>query len=131
MSQKIYFFGVASPHDLGHYLYRSAGQGHISKVYETEQKDIPFRTTALDGGLLAQPETTRPQLSIVNGWTIVGTWDRTGDKRFASNASFIMEGVHTLEAALAKAASEFPGLYARIYGSTLRAETTNSAPISS
>ena len=49
---KIYFFGVFEAGKPGHYLYRPEGR----QVHGAEEKEIPFKTTICDGGLLTQPE---------------------------------------------------------------------------
>lgn len=114
---KAFFFGVIDPHDLGHFLYRTDGR----RVYHTEEKrSMPFRTEVLDGGLLpvgGVEEQGKCFLSVINGWTVLGMWDRTGDKRGASNASFIVEGIHTVSKMRAFAAELFPKQWARIQGS--------------
>jgi hypothetical protein len=53
-------------------------------------------------------------LAIINGWTILGMWDRSGDKRGASNASFLLEGVFSFNEARKLTAEYFPQLWLRI-----------------
>lgn len=109
---KVYFFGVIDPQNTGHFLYGVNGQ----KEYY-EDKALPFRYQSLDGGLL--PPASREKLgefylSIINGWTVLGMWDRSGDKRFGSSASFIAEGVHTEEEMKIISSQHFPKQWARI-----------------
>ncbi len=112
-SARTYFFGVISASHKGHFLYDKNGNA----VWNEVGTGIPFRYTILDGGLLPphQPETQgRPHLAVINGWTVLGMWDRTADSRGACNASFIAEGVHTLEEMKTIAARDFPALWARV-----------------
>lgn len=109
---KAYFFGVISKGSPGHYLY----DRHGSRVYSTKEiREMPVHLNALDALLLTQPEEQgRPHIAVINGWTVLGMWDRTGDERFGSNASFIFEGVHDLEEMKFLAATDFPALWSRI-----------------
>lgn len=106
-----YFFGVFDPRTLGHYLFERTGQ----RVERFAKSVLPFNHLICDGNLLHQPEQQgRPHLAHVNGWTILGAWDRTADSRPNSSASFLFEGVFTLEQALQMADAIYPELYARI-----------------
>ena len=130
MSIRAYFFGVSHPSSLGHFLYRAAGPGQVSRLSGMEEKTIPFRVTIMDGGLLSLPETAGAQLSHINGWTILGTWDRTGDKRAGSCSSFLLEGVYAMDSAKLAASSAYPELYARVFGAFMPG-TTNPVLVSS
>lgn len=49
-----------------------------------------------------------------DGWTAIGAWDRTVDRRGGSKAIFVAEGMHTEEAMREMAAAAFPSVWARI-----------------
>lgn len=120
----IYFFGVWStdskrPTSVGHYLYSPSGN-----VYADERKQLPewLWDGTLDGGFQvnaeeryrrAEPERT-PRLTVKDGWTILAYWDRSGDSRGASNASFIAQGTHTEGEMLGLARLHFPHLVKRM-----------------
>lgn len=111
--KKVYFFGVISPNKLGHFIYPA--DGHY--ISPQERRSLPFSEGILDAGLLPRNVPERQgdlYLSVINGWTILGMWDRTGDKRGQSNASFLAEGVHTIEEMKEIAAKEFPEIWDRI-----------------
>lgn len=113
--ERTYFFGVIDAQHKGHFLYDRTGQSLYD--YEMERQRIPFKAYAIDGGLLVQPETQgRLHLSIVNGWTVLGMWDRTADTRSGCSASFIAEGVHSIDEMKAIAARDFPVQWKRIQG---------------
>lgn len=108
--RRMCFFGVFDPMHLGHFLYNQRG-------FRLDPSGLlPFTYIILDSYLLTKPEEQgRPHLAIINGWTILGMWDRTGDKRPASNASFIFEGVFSLDEAKELAAKHFPVQWKRIH----------------
>lgn len=109
---KTYFFGVIDARKKGHFLYDSNEQ----QVWDKQRvNQIPFNYVILDGGLLVQPEEQcRLHLAQINGWTVLGMWDRTADKRGACNASFIAEGLFTIEEMEEIAKSTFPNQWNRI-----------------
>ena len=49
----------------------------------------------------------------MNGFTIVSFWDRSSDKRFGSNSSFIEFGHYQFNEMIALARIAFPKLFAR------------------
>lgn len=101
---------------MGHYLY-DTGQ----RVIVDWANPLPFRMGTLDGGLLptgGPEEQGKLHLAIINDWTVLGMWDRTADSRRGSNASFIAEGVHTVEQMRVIAERDFPIQHARIWLST-------------
>jgi len=107
----IYFFGCLDPVSRGHFLFNKEGR----RVYDYDVKHIPFKYTILDGGLLSLPEEQgRLHYSIINGWTVIGMWDRTGDHRGASCSSFFCEGVFTLNSMCELVAKEYPKLWERM-----------------
>ena len=117
-SARMYFFGVFDPKELGHFLNDKTGR----KIWsDQEERTIPFRYTILDGGLLPPgiEEQGKLHLSIINGWTVLTMWDRTGDSRPASNSSFLVEGVWTLEQMKGICATNFPTVWARVQNNEL------------
>jgi hypothetical protein len=51
---------------------------------------------------------------VRDGWTLLTCWDRSGDARRNSHASFAFSAALTPEQALATAREQFPGVWARI-----------------
>ncbi len=118
----VYFFGCLDTLNRGHYLYNKQGR----RVYDYDAKSIPFQYTILDGGLLRMPEEQgRLHYAVINGWTVIGMWDRTGDHRGRSCSSFFCEGIFDLETMCKIAAHEYPALWKRI-GPNRRAEGPGS-----
>lgn len=77
---RTYYFGVIDPKRLGHFLYPKEG----NYISSQEEHSIPFSINILDAGLLPSDVPERQgdlYLSIINGWTVLGMWYRTGDKR--------------------------------------------------
>ena len=113
MSAEIYFFGVISPDNLGHHLYRPGG------TWATEHSlpdDFPCSIAGLDQCFLParQPqEQGRARLWRTRGWTIVSFWDRSGDSRPGSNATLIARGRLDLNEVLDRARISFPEIVAR------------------
>jgi len=107
----IYYFGKLK--EPGHYLYAPGGRT-VSHSFAVA--NLPLRYEVLDGGLLPQCDEVqgKQHLSIVNGWTIVSMWDRSGDSRGRSNSSFLAEGVMTREELMQIARHAFPDVVARI-----------------
>lgn len=111
---KTYFFGVIRPGMLGHFLYGSDGY----KIYDEHRSGLPFKFQILDGGLLppnVPEEQAKHHLSHINDWTVLTMWDRTGDRRGASNASFVAEGAFDLDAMVEISLQAFPEQWARIH----------------
>lgn len=52
-------------------------------------------------------------LVYVRGWTVIAYWDRSGDKRGASNTAFAASGRHTFEEMLAAAKEQWPQIFQR------------------
>jgi hypothetical protein len=111
--KKVFYFGCMNVP--GHYLY---GQDGHSVPHYRASAILPFRYEILDGGLLpqnGQQVQSEKHLAIINGWTIVSMWDRTGDSRAGSNSSFIAEGIRTREEVLDIAKLVFPNIVNRIF----------------
>jgi hypothetical protein len=110
--QAIFFVGVWDPHrGVGHHLYDVTGRQVHGRT------DIPFRWQIVDSGLLPPNEPERQgelHLSHINNWTVLTMWDRTGDSRPNSNASFIVKGQHSIEVMKLLAAQHFPAVWERI-----------------
>lgn len=109
---KCFYFGAWSRGHLGHFLYLPGG----SLVGREVERQIPFATHILDSGLLPQVGSQTQCVvhrSVINGWTVLTFWDRSGDSRGSSNSSFILQGEHATEAGLAFARELFPTVFAR------------------
>lgn len=105
------YFGAWSASKLGHFLYAPGGRTVYGPAYL-----LPFCLSALDTALLPPGKPQEQGVlhrSVINGWTIVGFWDRSADSRSGSNSSFIMEGDFPVEAVLAAAREKFPDIFAR------------------
>ena len=115
-SKKIYFFGVSNVQNKGHYLHREGL--HIAWH---DNRFLPFNSNILDGGLMPMD---KPQvqgelhLAVINGWTLLSMWDRSGDSRPGSNAVFLAEGNHTIDDMKSIATEKFPAIWKRIQGNT-------------
>lgn len=66
-----------------------------------------------NGNPADQPEGIAKVL-VADGWTLLTCWDRSGDKRTGSHASFVFHAVLTPDDALREARARFPGVWARI-----------------
>jgi hypothetical protein len=107
-----YFFGVYTAGKPGHFLVGPGG-AWVGR----NNNSIPFNYDLLDG-MIFPPG--REQLGVkyhnqINGWTILSMWDRTGDTRGGSNASFLAEGLHSQAEMEAIAADSFPEQWNRIH----------------
>ena len=110
---RIYFFGVNQPNSSGHFLYGHDGY----KIYDERHTGLPFKFHILDGGLLppsAPQDQGRIHMSIINDWTALTMWDRTGDRRAGSCAAFVAEGVFDLATMKEIMSKNFPELWTRI-----------------
>ena len=93
----------------------------------------PFKADQLDGTFCGDPrlrdhhrgeypgdEKHQPQgvpiLTQVDGWTIVGFWDRTGDSRYACNSVFLAPGELTRQEVFTLAREYFPEIWERVKG---------------
>lgn len=109
---RVFYFGVWSPNQLGHYLYEPSGR----MAGREAERALPFKMHILDTGLLPDIGPCTEGFihrSVINGWTVLTFWDRSGDSRGNSNSSFIIEGDHQAEAALAIAKAAFPSIFSR------------------
>lgn len=96
----------------GHFLYYPNGQ----QANEVRIK-LPFKLHIVDGGLLEQVSGQvhgKCQISYINGWTILGMWDRSLDSRGNSSSSFLFRGIHQLDDAIKLAIEHYPEIWERI-----------------
>lgn len=108
---RTFFFGVISPNQAGHFLWTPDGKR------APYRHPLPFKDYLLDGCLLPpnEPQTqAKLYIAHINGWTILSCWDRTGDERGNSNASFLFEGVWEQDQAEAFAQHHYQTLWQRI-----------------
>lgn len=120
----VYFFGCWR--ESGHFLYSKGGR-------MANDREVPdeFQMGKLDGASFnATPQTPyryppHQPLGVVRlqhiapaeggpVWTVLSMWDRSGDSRYNSNASFLTVGVFTVEEMWSLAEKEFPALVERI-----------------
>lgn len=101
-----YYFGCWSPALCGHYLFDEAGH-HAD---ERRVPGLPIRPTLLDGGLLfgVPDKEGNAVLFHGRGCTLLSFWDRSGDRRGASNSSFILPGRLQFGLAVETAKAAFP-----------------------
>ena len=100
-TDKFYLFGCLR--GKGHFLYDSNGRG-VSEAG-------PFKENEIDGTFcpkLSDQDQAFASLVYKNGWTIMAMWDRSIDKRFASNIAFIAEGQLTQQQMWETANHYFP-----------------------
>lgn len=110
----IYYFGVESASQRGHYLFNSE-----MRSVSMQQNELPFQSCILDAGLIPPNENQKHSehfLSVINGWTILSMWDRSGDPRPGSNSSFIAKGVMSQTEIEQLATRTFPEIWMRIHG---------------
>lgn len=109
---KTYYFGCKNKNDLGHYLFDPTSYRHY------RDKVTPWEPNELDTGLAPKTAEYQQQsaakLHVKDGWTAIGMWDRSADKRYASNAAFVAEGEHSFEEMVRLFAEHFPEQHARI-----------------
>ncbi len=108
-----YYYGCVG--DIGHYLW---GPGYSKPCGPS---DWPFGTLGqpLDGepnfAPLDKTQPTGPmRLTHIEGWTVLGMWDRSVDKRMGSHSTFTAKGDYDREQMIALAAEHFPRVWARI-----------------
>lgn len=107
----VLFFGCWND-SAGHYLRFPDGR----HVREKNVQDFPCLLAALDSGLLPpnQPQVEgRATLCVLNGWTLLAFWDRSGDSRGGSNSVFLVRGALDFDAACAMAREAFPAIWSR------------------
>ncbi len=129
----VYFFGVWDKNRLGHYLH-----GEHGLLYDREREAAERMLTkiwpAQDGTLC--PGTGNAQVQGAakihqkGGWTAIGFWDRSGDKRGNSNAVFFMKGIGdsalpSFTSVMQAAKARYPQLFERFDFEIELAETCN------
>lgn len=126
---KVYYFGVANG-DCGHYLYNKPW----TQIPYTERNSCsPWKYYDLDGKQApvlnpekANPETNKyyyldrkeaPQGQVKvqhkDGWTILSFWDRTQDRRGASNSNFLIDKIVDFKEGIELAQTSWPQLFKR------------------
>lgn len=123
---RAYYFGCWG--QTGHYLYEPSGRTTWNRITPN------IHGGSLDGGFCgdpalaryrygetvptwshegAQPEG-RARITHLDGWTILAFWDRSLDRRDASNSAFLLQGTHDFQAMVAMASARFPSVWKRI-----------------
>jgi hypothetical protein len=127
----VLFYGVWSPDRLGHNLYLPDGAPHyLRRGMVTLPESLP--AWMLDANFCRAPEYRQVELrrrpprdphpenqsegflAHEGGWTLLGVWDRTGDRRPGSNAVFLVYGALSLEELVGEAEGAFPAQVRRI-----------------
>jgi hypothetical protein len=119
VTESMYFFGAHR--EIGHYLWRvTSDVGLVS--YGIRDNPFSFPTWQLDGyrfqpgSIWPAPRVRRDpvetlgiaRLTHVDGWTVVGMWDRSVDQRGASCAAIIVPGQRGLEDVVEEARRRMP-----------------------
>lgn len=102
------FFGCWN--EAGHTLRRASG---MTVHQGNNPEGCPFDANQLDGIFAprlpqGREDDTVAALTHVHGWTVLAMWDRSVDKRFASNAAFLEPGIWSESAMWWKAKREYP-----------------------
>lgn len=97
--------------EAGHHLRDSTGRSY----YAHERS--PLSAKDLDGvfaprGVNEREDVT--ELVHIHKWTVLAMWDRSVDKRGASNAAFLEEGTHDEAEMWRRARVAFPRVVARL-----------------
>jgi very-short-patch-repair endonuclease len=107
----MYYFGCWDC--VGHYLVNQNGK--------------KFRSigpiTNIDGKYSPQNNKEDDRESIIThekGWTILAMWDRSVDKRYGSNAAFIIEGRYTIDQMWEMASKNYPQIVKRLMAYSVR-----------
>ncbi len=125
---RVFYYGCWG--GVGHYLWTPRGQ------FADEDRALPWAPHEIDPRLAGDPNLMNPRMRAVGifvwdgnlehqpegmvrvhhreGWTAVGWWDRSLDRRFGSNAAFFVEATVDAEEALRAAREAFPAIFARI-----------------
>lgn len=105
------------------YFGYKAGYGHgmIPGRYADDSLDFMAKNPlafCLDGGLCPKTNGYEDEgvanIARKDGWTAIAFWDRSGDKRHASNSAFLFNDERIgFDAAIAIAKQEFPQIFTR------------------
>ena len=110
---RIYFFGCYTVGGGGHLLWSPYGSRREA------EDSMPFVYRILDAALLG-PDLQTDQVQgkgvrvLINGWTVVSFWDRTGDSRHGPNSAFVAEGDVSTEEVLRHAQATYPKVLERL-----------------
>lgn len=112
MRPRVLFFGCCG--GPGHFLYAPSG-------HRVDERTVPWRSLYLAPGARAGEYTPVDEqveglaiLHHLDGWTAVGWWDRSADRRHGSVAVFFVQGMLGASGALAEARAAFPHVFARM-----------------
>ena len=136
----VFFFGCWAKDRTGHFTYDRFGATIYRNVPGTPQwidnlDGVHCGEEALgrrrrsepmswEGNENAQPQN-RARVLHKDGWTIFAFWDRTADRRFASNGAFVAKGTHDFDVMCEIARKHFPSVWARVTErEPMRAATT-------
>lgn len=108
--------GIGWHTEAGHGLY-SPGYGRASHPWGSYYK---IGEVYLDGGFaprVGREEAPQGHAKLTHvpeqGITVLAFWDRTGDQRGASHSTFVVDGHHSFDDALALAREAFPEVFER------------------
>jgi hypothetical protein len=115
--KRVLYFGVWRPGISGHHLYDAEG-----RTVSLAAVGLPISSAKLDSGLCPALEGESPAerepeglaaIHHIAGWTVLAFWDRSGDRRYGSHSTFVMEDTLAFEDAVALARAHYPRVWAR------------------
>ena len=116
MTSRVWYFGnIADGNSSGHNLYVSQ---HFSASWD-QRKEQPWEYYHLDSRLAPEDKQQvqgRCSVHLKGGWMAIAFWDRTGDRRGASNSVFLFDKHERIsfDDALNLAKEVFPKIFARL-----------------
>lgn len=121
MAAEVYFFGVPPGSTSGHHLYAPDWKSYAEAAGLSQRQidaefvpGLAFRKPGYEYPDPKHQEQGACKLTHRSGWTVVGWWDRTGDKRHGSNSAILVRGVLSFEEAIACGREAFPRVWARM-----------------
>ena len=100
--------------EMGHSLWTKDRTSAVP--YWEWEKVIGISAKELDSGFCPddpkEPEG-RAKITEKAGWTILAFWDRSVDRRMASNSAFLIRGSHTFDEMVTLSRNAFPTIWRR------------------
>ncbi len=108
MDVETYYFGCRTG-EIGHYLHRR-GMSHCREQHMKWAQHLDGVFPPATTGYEVEGEAA---MHFVHGFTVIAFWDRSQDKRHASNSAFYIKGQHDFESAVRLAREAFPSVWER------------------
>lgn len=119
----VYYFGCKSAEEIGHYLF-SPGMDSGSPWHPKRWEDVIPWGHKIDGGLCPDGPQTEGVIAYTHNehwhnqtpehWSAISWWDRSADKRGASNCSFLINIHISAAGLLILARATYPTVFARM-----------------